>query len=67
MKERNAYISSANVKKQGRTAYNKMLEKVRRGELIQVRRGVCANIDQLSGNMIIINISVWKITNSLIN
>jgi hypothetical protein len=39
MKEPNSYLSSANVKKQGRTAYYKMLESVRRGELIQVRRG----------------------------
>ena len=55
MKEPNSYLSSANVKKQGRTAYYKMLESVRRGELIQVRRGIYANIDQLSGNMIDIN------------
>ena len=32
-----------------------MLESARQGELIQVRRGVYANIDQLSGNMIDIN------------
>lgn len=49
------YLSSAKVKKQGRTAYYKMLENVRQGELIQVRRGIYANIDQLSGNMIDIN------------
>ena len=55
MKERNTYLSSASVKKQGRTAYYKMLESARQGELIQVRRGVYANIDQLSGNMIDIN------------
>ena len=54
-KEQNSYISSASVKEQGRTAYYKMLESVRQGELIQVRRGVYANIDQLSGNMIDIN------------
>lgn len=39
------FISSASVKEQGRTAYYKMLERVRDGELIQVRRGVYANID----------------------
>ena len=55
MKERNTYLSSASVKKQGRTAYYKMLESAKQGELIQVRRGVYANIDQLSGNMIDIN------------
>ena len=56
MKGRNSYLSSASVKKQqGRTAYYKMLESVHQGELIQVRRGIYANIDQLSGNMIDIN------------
>ena len=55
MKERNTYLSSASVKKQGRTAYYKMLESAKQGELIQVLRGVYANIDQLSGNMIDIN------------
>ena len=55
MKERNTYLTSASVKKQGRTAYYKMLESAKQGELIQVRRGVYANIDQLSGNMIDIN------------
>lgn len=55
MKERNTYLSSASVKKQGRTAYYKMLESAQQGELIQVRRGVYANIEQLSGNMIDIN------------
>ena len=55
MKEQNTYLSSASVKKQGRTAYYKMLESAKQGELIQVRRGVYANIEQLSGNMIDIN------------
>ena len=54
-KEQNSYIASASIKEQGRTAYYKMLESARHGELIQVRRGVYANIDQLSGNMIDIN------------
>lgn len=40
MKERNTYLSSASVKKQGRTAYYKMLERAKQGELIQFRRGV---------------------------
>ena len=55
MKERNTYLSSASVKKQGRTTYYKMLESAKQGELIQVRRGVYANMEQLSGNMIDIN------------
>ena len=48
METKNSFISSASVKVQGRTAYYKMLEAVRQGELIQVCRGVYANIDQLS-------------------
>ena len=51
----NQYLSSANIKEHGRTAYYKMLKSARKGELIQIRRGVYANIDQLSGNMIDIN------------
>lgn len=52
MEERKKYITSVGMKEQGRSAYYKMLERVRKGELIQVRRGVYAEIDQLSGNMI---------------
>ncbi len=52
MAEKNTYLSSASIKEQGRTAYYKMLESARQGELIQVRRGVYANIEQLSGSMI---------------
>ena len=50
METKNSFISSASVKVQGRTAYYKMLEAVRQGELIQVCSGVYANIDQLSAN-----------------
>ena len=49
------FISSASVKKHGRTEYYKMLEKARNGDLMQVRRGVYATPGQLSGNMIDIN------------
>ena len=52
METKNSFISSANVKVQGRTAYYNMLEAVRQGELIQVCRGVYANIDQLSACMV---------------
>lgn len=52
MSEQSTYITSAEIKEQGRTAYYKMLEKVRQGELIQVRRGVYANAEQLSASMI---------------
>lgn len=55
MSDHHSYLSSAKAMEQGRTAYYKMLENVRQGELIQVRRGVYASIDQLCGNMIDIN------------
>lgn len=47
-----SYINSSDVKKKGRTAYYKMLESVRQGELIKVRRGVYANAELLSANMV---------------
>lgn len=40
------------MKEKGRATYYKMLESVRQDELIQVRRGLYANIEQLSNNMI---------------
>lgn len=46
------FLSSSAVKGYGRTEYYKMLEKARKGELIQVRRGIYATPEQLSGNMI---------------
>ncbi len=55
MCEQQSYISTANVKEYGRTAYYKMLDNARQGSLIKVRRGVYANLDQLSSNMIDIN------------
>ena len=52
MEENNKYLSATTVKEQGRAAYYKMLESVREGELIRVRRGVYASLDQLCGSMI---------------
>ena len=52
MENNSQFISSSSVKGRGRTEYYKMLEKARQGELIQVRRGVYATSEQLSGNMI---------------
>lgn len=52
MSNNEQFIFSSSVKGQGRTEYYKMLEKVKQGELIQVRRGVYATSEQLSGNMI---------------
>lgn len=52
MKKSISYISSADMKEKGRTAYYKMLKSVRQGKLVQVRRGLYANIDQLTADMI---------------
>lgn len=52
MGKSNFYISSASVKEQGRTAYYKMLDSVRQGELVRIRRGVYADADQLCNSMI---------------
>ncbi len=46
------YMTSAGIKMLGRTNYYKMLDDVHQGELIRVRRGVYADGDQLSGNMV---------------
>ena len=48
----NQYLSSSEYKKRGRTAYYKMLEKARKGELIRIRRGIYASKDQLADTMI---------------
>ena len=52
MRNTEQFISSSTVKGQGRSKYYKMLDKAKQGELIQVRRGVYATAEQLSGNMI---------------
>jgi len=49
MNKGNSYLSSADVKQQGRTAYYKMLESARQGELIQVRRGAMPILTSLAG------------------
>lgn len=49
------FLSSSTIKKGGRTDYYRMLKKAKNGELVQVRRGVYATEEQLSGNMIDIN------------
>ncbi len=49
------FTSSSTVKGQGRSKYYKMLDQAKQGELIQIRRGIYATSEQLSGNMIDIN------------
>lgn len=48
----NSYVSSANMKEKESAAYYKRLESVRQCELIQIRWGLYANIDQFSNSMI---------------
>lgn len=50
--KQDSFISSSSVKQKGRTIYYKMLESVRQGDLVQIRRGVYATADQLSAGMI---------------
>lgn len=52
MRKVKTYIRSDSVKENGRAAYYKMLESVRQGELVQVRRGVYADIEQLADGMV---------------
>ncbi len=49
------FTSSSTVKGQGRSKYYKMLDQAKQGELIQIRRGIYATSEHLSGNMIDIN------------
>ena len=59
MRNTKQFISSSTIKKvQGRGKYYKMLDKAKRRELIQIRRGIYATLEQLSGNMIDIDIIV---------
>ena len=46
------FISSSETKEKGRTEYYKMINRVKDVELIQVRSGVYATSEQISGNMI---------------
>ena len=52
MGKRDTYIRSASVRENGRAAYYKMLKSVHQGELVQVRRGVYADVEQLADGMI---------------
>lgn len=52
MRNTEQFISSSSIKGQGRSKYYKMLDKAKQGDLIQIRRGIYATSEQLSGNMI---------------
>ena len=48
----NSFISSGMVKEEGRAAYYKLLDSVRDGDTIRIKRGVYATAEQLADTMI---------------
>ncbi len=56
--KKNSFITSSEVKGKGRGAYYKMLEEAREGNMICIRRGVYATMDQLADTMIDLNVVV---------
>lgn len=48
----NKFTTASKVKKEGRMAYYKLLEKVREGNAVRIRRGVYASMEQLADTMI---------------
>lgn len=54
----NQFISTSDVKEQGRGAYYKMLEEAREGNMVCIRRGVYARIEQLADTMIDLNLVI---------
>lgn len=55
---KNQFITTAEVKEQGRGAYYKMLENAREGNLICIRRGIYARAEQLADAMIDLNLVI---------
>lgn len=49
---RNKFVSSAEVRRQGRTEYHKLLEEAKKGNMICIRRGIYASKEQLTDTMI---------------
>lgn len=52
------FTSSSEIKEVGRTAYYKLLNKVREGEAVRIRRGVYASVEQLADTMIDLKVVV---------
>lgn len=48
----NSFTSSSMVKEEGRTAYYKLLDSVRDGDTVRIKRGVYATAEQLADTMI---------------
>lgn len=57
-KKANGFLSSSTAKAKGRSAYYKLLDEAKEGNLISVRRGVYATVDQLADTMIDLDIVV---------
>lgn len=55
---KNSFTSASMVKEEGRTAYYKLLSKVRSGDTVRIRRGVYAHSEQLADTMIDVNMVV---------
>lgn len=55
---KNSFTSASMVKEEGRTAYYKLLGKVRSGDTVRIRRGVYAHSEQLADTMIDVNMVV---------
>lgn len=54
----NRFISSAEAKEKGRSAYYKLLESAREGNMVCIRRGVYATMEQLADTMIDLDVVV---------
>lgn len=48
----NSFTSSGMVKEDGRTTYYKLLESVRNGDMVRIKRGVYATTEQLANTMV---------------
>ena len=48
----NSFTSSGMVKEEGRAAYYKLLDSVRDGDTVRIKRGVYATAEQLADTMI---------------
>ena len=49
---RNSFTSSGMVTDEGKAAYHKLLDSVRIGDTVRIKRGVYATVDQLADTMI---------------
>ena len=49
---RNSFTSSGMVKEEGKAAYYKLLDSVRIGDTVRIKRGVYATVEQLADTMI---------------